>query len=76
MRYSFYETNLERINPEFIGIASRYSQRKKQRLAVQSTKKELESDLKYATNLDSSLDRQINSRTIELEQLRQARDRH
>lgn len=32
MRFSYYDHSPERVNPEFIGIASKYSQHKKKRL--------------------------------------------
>lgn len=35
MRYSFYETSPERINPEFVGMAARYSSSKKKRLRAE-----------------------------------------
>lgn len=76
MRLSCYQWNPDRFNPGFTGVASRYSEHKKERVAKQKQRKELESDRAYTLNLDRSLDKALESKTLELFKLRQAKQQH
>ena len=76
MRFSCYDWNPKRFHPEFTGIASRYSEHKKERIIKQKQRKELESDHAYTLNLDRSLDKAVEAKTLELFKLQQAKQRH
>ena len=76
MRFSCYEWRPSRVNPEFTGIASRYSNAKNQRLEQERRRLELESDHSYTANLDSSLNKTLESKMLELLKLKEARRRH
>ncbi len=76
MRFSYYQHSPERVNPEFIGVASKYSDHKKKRLNMERRKKDLDSDVIYTVNLDRSLERTLESKLVELERLQQAHQRH
>lgn len=55
MRFSYYEHSPDRVNPEFVGIATKYSDHKRKRLHFERRRKELDSDVLYTTKLDNSL---------------------
>lgn len=76
MRFSYYKHSPQRVNPEFIGIANKYSDHKKKRLNIEKRKKELDSDVLYTVNLDRSLEKTLESKLIELDKLQQAHQRH
>jgi hypothetical protein len=69
MRSSLYQTSPGRFNPEFIGIAYRYSDHKRKRQLVQRRKEELDSDFQYTSKLDSSLEKRLQAKALELQRL-------
>jgi hypothetical protein len=59
MRFSYYDHSPERVNPEFIGIANKFSDHKRKRLQYERRKKELDSDVFYTSKLDRSLEKTL-----------------
>jgi hypothetical protein len=57
MRITHQQTLSSRINPEFIGIAAKYSQHKRKRISIEHKRQELDSGCQYTQKLDSSLEK-------------------
>lgn len=76
MRYSHYKAKPDRYNPEFIGMAERYSIKKHGRVLSQSQKQTLYSSFQGQTHLDTYLRKTIEQKNKELTKLKATRERH
>lgn len=65
----------ERVNPEFIGVAARYSEVKERRRTQEREKKSLESSRMFTEITDRKLERSIYSKSVELRRLQTSRMR-
>ena len=70
-----YRTLRERVNPEFIGVAARYSELKDRRKTEEREKKSLESSRMFTEITERKLERNIYSRSVELNRLQGSRMR-
>ena len=66
----------ERLNPQFIGMAEKYSRHKKYRVETDQKKKDVESNYHYLNKLNDDLDKNLDQKKKQLMRLKKIRDRH
>lgn len=66
-------TNLNRVNPEFVGIAEKYNQQKRNRIEVQHRRNSLLNNLKFKMSIDSSLEKSLENKKEELNKVKEIR---
>ena len=59
-------TDLQRVNPEFVGIAQKYSAVKKDRLALEHERDQLHSNLMFKQTIDHKLEMSLDDKRSEL----------
>ena len=70
-----YRLVRERVNPEFIGVATRYSEIKERRKTEEREKKSLESSRMFTEITERKLEKSIYSKSMELRRLQTSRMR-
>lgn len=65
----------ERVNPEFVGVAARYSEVKERRKTEEREKKSLESSRMFTEITERKLERSIYCKSVELRRLQTSRMR-
>ena len=70
-----YRLVRERVNPEFIGVATRYSEIKERRKTEEREKKSLESSRMFTEITERKLEKSIYSTSMELRRLQTSRMR-
>ncbi len=65
-----------RVNPEFIGIATKYSNIKKNRASLERDREELLRKLKYRISVDRHLDKTLEENKGKLRTVRSVHRRH
>lgn len=73
--FAYQPTNPERINPEFEGIAYKYSSHKKNRLDLESKRNSLFQNLNFKMGVDKSLDKNLEDKKAELKDVKGIRAR-
>ena len=71
-----YSVDLDRINPEFIGISQTYAENKRSRLTAEEQKNKLRTNFKYVNKLNKTLSKTLFDREKELLTMERVRNRH
>ena len=65
-KIDYSPTDLKRVNPEFVGIAQKYSSVKKKRVTLEQQRDQLHSSLMYKQTLDHKLEMSLDDKRSEL----------
>jgi hypothetical protein len=69
-------THLDRVNPEFIGIATKYSTAKKHQTALEEERNNLIRNLNYKINVDAYLEKGLQEARGKLQSAQKVQRRH
>ncbi len=76
MSLSFYSPTVkDRVNPEFIGIAKKYSASKGKRQSIQDKRDSLFRTLKYKISINEALDKNLEEQKSRLKEARSVYER-
>lgn len=68
--------NPDRVNPEFVGIADKFNEHKRNRINSDRRHQDVSSNYAYTMKMHQELDKNLQEKEMELMRLRKIRERH